>query len=97
MPIVGCLFFGVIGITQIWAAYLGVAYYWGGIAAFVIIAASLFFQFSLPITIFSFLGALNVWEWPWWGAALFAAPGLIFMVPAVIAQISEGIRGKLKS
>jgi hypothetical protein len=33
-------------------------------------------RFSLPITVGSFFGAMNVWGWHWIGALVFAAPGL---------------------
>jgi hypothetical protein len=74
------------GISQFAVAFLGVDYYWGGLAAGVVIGASLFFRFTLPITIASFLGAYVVLGWPWYGALLFAVPGLAFMFGFAILQ-----------
>ena len=41
----------------------------------------------LPLTIGTFLGAMNVWGWPWYGALALAAPGLLFIVPALITSV----------
>ena len=50
----------------------------GGIAlAFVV-------RIILPLTIGTFFAAMDVWGWPWYGALAFAAPGLLFVLPALI-------------
>ncbi len=53
---------------------------------------SLVFRFTLPITIGAFFGAMDVWSWHWGLAALFAAPGLAFLIPGVILSIIEGVK-----
>jgi hypothetical protein len=45
------------------------------------------FRFTLPITVGAFFGAMNVWEWHWALALLFAAPGLVLALPGVLASI----------
>ena len=76
------LFLGV-GIVQIYAGFLGIEYhlgYWWAVAA---IGASFLLRIMLPLTIGTFFGAMDVWGWPWYGAAAFAAPGLLFIIPAM--------------
>lgn len=75
------------GLSQFFAGYLGIAEHLGPIWAIVILTASLFLRFSLPITIGAFFGAMDVWGFHWGLAMLFAAPGLMFLVPGIIASI----------
>jgi hypothetical protein len=35
---------------------------------------------------------MDVWDWHWGFAALFAAPGLAFLIPGVILSIIEGVK-----
>lgn len=75
-------FIGVLlyGIAQIVAAWVGYHYLFGPVLGAAIIAGCLWFRFSLPITIGSFVGAAYVYHWAWYWALLFAAPGLAFMM-----------------
>lgn len=85
----GFIFFALMlayGVAQIYAGFLGIEHFWGGLIAGGIIVVSIFTRITLPITIGSFLGALYVWEWHWAIALLFAAPGIVFMIPAFVAQ-----------
>lgn len=89
----GCAFMSVIisgitvyGVAQIWAGYIGIDHHLGTGWAIGAVVVAILFRFSLPITIGSFFGAMNVWGWPWYGAFIFAAPGLAFMalmIPAL--------------
>ena len=45
----------------------------------------------LPLTIGTFFGALDVWGWPWYGALLFAAPGLLFTLPGAVGLALVGV------
>lgn len=67
------------GFSQLVAAWLGADDQFGPVIAGGAIFLCVMLRFSLPITVFSFMGALNVWEWPWYGALLFAVPGLAFL------------------
>lgn len=58
--------------------------YWWAAAALIV---SFVLRFTLPITYGAILGAMSLWGWHWIGATLFALPGLIFMVPALLAII----------
>jgi hypothetical protein len=91
MQAIGCLFVAVYGIAQLIAAYAGLDYYVGGIWAVVIISTCLFLRFTLPLTIASFFGALYVWEWHWYFALVFAAPGLLLIIPSILnAAVERG-------
>ncbi|MGD9471035.1 MAG: hypothetical protein AB7G24_02975 [Novosphingobium sp.] len=93
MQIIGCLIFGIFGIAQLVAAYNGVEYYWGFWASAIVIGLCFMFRFSLPITVFSFLGAMHVWGWPWYGALAFAAPGIVLIVPSILASVIDLMKG----
>lgn len=82
------LFFGF-GIAQIVAGYQGIDYHFGAIWASIAIVVIFFFRFTLPITIGAFFGAMDVWDWHWAFAALFAAPGLLVAIPAMLALVTE--------
>jgi hypothetical protein len=89
----GCIFMIgmlVYGVAQIWAGFIGIDHHHGFGWAMAAVAAALLFRFSLPITIGAFFGAMNVWGWPWYGALIFAAPGLAFMalmIPGALASV----------
>ena len=89
MQAIGCILFAIYGVAQFVAAWLGLGYYMGPFLAGVIIAASLFFRFTLPITVASFLGALYVWEWHWALALIFAAPGLLLVIPSILGSLID--------
>lgn len=75
------------GIAVMVAGYQGIE---AGIGAgWAIAALGLLFVtgFSLPITIGAFFGAMNVWGWHWVFALLFAAPGLLLVIPGALAFI----------
>ena len=91
----GCVFMiGMLiyGIAQIWAGYIGIDHHLGSGWAIAAVVVAFLFRFSLPITIGSFFGAMNVWGWPWYGALIFAVPGLAFMalmIPGALASIFQ--------
>ena len=86
----------VYGAISIWAAYLGLdqALGWWAI---VIVIGCIFFRFTLPLAVGAFLGALNVWHWHWALALLFAAPGLVFVIPGVIATLLSALPSRRAS
>jgi hypothetical protein len=87
LRIIGFGLFIVYGFVQIYAGYIGIDHHLGGLWAALAIVAAVIFRFTLPITIGSFFGAMNVWGWHWVGSAFFAAPGLLLVVPGVLASI----------
>lgn len=92
MQAIGCILFAVYGVAQIVAAFVGLDYYVGTLWAVVIMAACIWFRFTLPLTIASFFGALHVWEWHWFFALIFAAPGLLLVIPSILGSIVEQAR-----
>lgn len=95
--LLGCLFaiaFGLFGLFQIYAAYLGLQDWLGTGWAVAGIAASFLLRSSLPVLVGAFLCALNVWEWHWAFAFLFAAPMLALILPATAADVISAIRRK---
>lgn len=90
----GVIFFLLIGIAQAIVGYLGIEYHLGTGLAIGCIIASFIFRITFPLTIGTFFGALDVLGWPWYGAALLTAPGLIFMVPGAVGMALLGL-GKM--
>ena len=87
----GVIFFLLVGIIQIIVGYLGIEYHLGSGWAIGCIIASFLFRISFPLTIGTFFGALDVLGWPWYGAALFTLPGLIFIIPGAVGIALAGI------
>ena len=78
------LFMGY-GVIQIYAAYQGAFYHFGdGLLIWIGMGFFLFFRFFFILTILSFLCATDIWGWEWYWAVLFAAPGLLFQIPAFL-------------
>lgn len=86
----------VYGAVSIWAAYLGLDQALGWWAILIVIGC-LFFRFTLPLVVGAFLGALNVWHWHWALALLFAAPGLVFIIPSVVAALLSALPSRRAS
>ena len=85
--IVWMIFIFLYGVFQVYAGYLGIQDGLGTLCAVIAVAVAFLFKFSLPITIGAFFGAMNVWGWHWFLAALFAAPGLMFIIPGLLAAM----------
>lgn len=82
--VLGGILFLVVGIVQIYVGFIGIEYHLGSGFAFGALFIGFFFRIMFPLTIGTFFGALDVWGWPWYGALAFAAPGLLFIVPALV-------------
>ena len=83
------IIFLVVGIAQMYVGFIGIDYHFGYMAASVAILCALFLRIMLPVTIGSFFGAMDVLGWEWYQALLLAAPGLLFIMPAMITSIFE--------
>ena len=95
LGVVLLLVFGVVfGSAQLYAAFLGIEHHLAAIWALGAILSAFIFRFTLPITIGSFFGALNVWGWHWPAAFVFAAPGLLLMVPGVFPSMFSFFKRK---
>ena len=80
----GGVLFLLVGLIQIYVGFIGLEHHFGEVAAFIAVFLAFFLRIMFPLTIGTFLGAMNVWGWPWYGAAALAAPGLLFIVPALV-------------
>lgn len=92
ISVLGVLVFLAFGMAQLVAGFQGIEDGLGVGWAYAALIAAIPFRLTIPITIGSFFGAMNVWGWHWALAALFAAPGLMFMVPAFGAAIMSWIK-----
>ena len=92
----GVVIFLIVGLVQIYAGYLGIEYHLGSGWAIGAVIATLFFQFPIILTVGTFFGALDVWGWPWYGAAVFAMPGLLFAFPGVVGVAIVGLTNLVK-
>tara|TARA_B100000795_G_C22539437_1_gene338249 strand:- start:209 stop:493 length:285 start_codon:yes stop_codon:yes gene_type:complete len=93
MYIIFVILFLLFGATQIFIGGMGIQYYFGGLGLGVAIFLFTFFRISFPFfSVGSYFGAVAVLKWHWILALLFAMPGLLFMVPAFIAMITESFR-----
>ena len=84
--VLGGILFLIVGIVQIYVGFIGIEYHLGSGFAFGALVIGFFFRIMFPLTIGTFFGALDVWGWPWYGALAFAAPGLLFIVPALVTS-----------
>ena len=84
--VLGGILFLIVGIVQIYVGFIGIEYPLGSGFAFGALFIGFFFRIMFPLTIGTFFGALDVWGWPWYGALAFAAPGLLFIVPALVTS-----------
>jgi len=92
MHIIGMILFLLYGLAQIVVGAAGIDFYFGGFWSGLAIFGAIFLRITLPITIGAFFGAVEVLNWHWALAVLFAAPGLIFIVPGMIALTLERFR-----
>lgn len=60
---------------------------WGWALAVCLLAVAT--RFTLPLTIGVFFGARDVFGWHWLAALALALPGLLVMIPAVLAAVSS--------
>lgn len=74
-------------IAQLIAGFVGIEHGLGVFWAWVAVIFAFVFRFTPPITIGAFFGAINVWHWHWAAAAMFAAPGLLFIIPNFISSV----------
>ena len=77
------------GLAQVVAGYAGIEHHLGKGWAIAAIVVAFLFRFTLPITVGSFFGAMNVWGWHWLGALVFAAPGLAFMALMISGTLAS--------
>ena len=92
MYIIGGILFLLVGLVYLAVGGIGIEYhlgsFWSGVAIFL----AILLRFTLPITIGVFFWALDIMHWHWALSALVALPGLILIIPGIIASIIDSIR-----
>jgi len=94
---VGVIFLLVVGLAQMVIGYLGIEYHLGGGWAIGAVVLSIMFRFSLPLTIGTFFGAIDVLNLSWIVALIITLPGLLLMVPGAIAAGIAGLSSSIKN
>ena len=90
----GGIIFLLVGIVQIFVGYIGIEHHLGTGFAIGALVLGFVFRIMFPLTIGTFFGALDVWGWPWYGALALAAPGLLFIVPALVTAAISSLMEK---
>ena len=88
---IGLILMLVIGLAQMVIGYIGIEYHFGAGWAIGAVVLALMFRFSLPLTIGTFFGAMDVFGFSFIVALLITLPGLLLMVPGVIAAGIAGL------
>lgn len=81
-----------LGLAQLFLGFMGLDYLFGLWAAFLGIALVFMFRVFLPMTIGAWFGAVEVMGWPWWAGVMIVAPGLLFIVPAMVTGLFAKLR-----
>jgi hypothetical protein len=95
MPIVGFLVFLVLGLFQLAAIQAGLSD-WRGLHWTIAVPLSVSLAYCpLVGTVLGFIGAINVWHWEWWQAALLFFGGLgLSLALGGIAAMSGTLTGR---
>jgi len=86
-----------IGLAQIVIGYIGIEYHFGSGWAIGAVVLALMFRFSLPLTVGTFFGAMDVFGFSFIVALLITLPGLLLMVPGAIAAGIAGLASSFNS
>jgi len=85
------LLFLAVGGLQIYLGFIGIEYEVATWAAWGAVALALVGRIMLPLTVGSYFGAVSVLGWEWWQGLLIAAPGLLFIAPALVMAALEPV------
>lgn len=96
MAVIGIAVFLAYGITLVMAASAGLGLYLATWAVALVITACFLMRIAFPVSISAFFGAWLVWGWHPILAALFVAPGLALIVPAITAKLVAAGIGALR-
>lgn len=91
---IGFLAIMAFGVAQMYVGFIGIEYELGVGWAWGALGLALALRLTLPITVGAFFGAMNVLGWHWVWAALFALPGLVFVVPGILSAVLSLAKGK---
>lgn len=85
-----------VGLAQIVIGYIGIEYHLGAGWAIGAVVLAFVFRFSLPLTVGTFFGAIDVFGFSFIVALLITLPGLLLMVPGAIAAGIAGLASSFK-
>ncbi len=74
----------ILGLAYLWIGIVGIKHQFGGLAVIIAIFFLTLFRFTLPLSIGTYFGIVDVIGWPWWVGLLIAAPSLTFIIPDII-------------
>ena len=94
---IGLILMLVIGLAQMVIGYIGIEYLFGAGWAIGAVVLALMFRFSLPLTVGTFFGAMDVFGFSFIVALLITLPGLLLMIPGAIAAGIAGLASSFKS
>lgn len=97
MQVVGVLVFLVIAASQIILGVLGLHYLAGLIGPIVAFALLGLLRVTFPFTIGVFFAGTEVLGWPWYIAALVAAPGLLVAIPSLLISTLQWVMGRQRA
>lgn len=86
------LFLLFLSIFDLYLSFIGIQAWIGTLFACVAIGATIFCRTSIVLVIGSYMGAVNVLGWPWWGGVLVACPGLLFILPQMVKELFSRMR-----
>ena len=86
-----------IGLAQMVIGYIGIEYHFGAGWAIGAVVLALMFRFSLPLTVGTFFGAMDVFGFSFIVALLITLPGLLLMIPGAIAAGIAGLASSFGS
>ena len=86
-----------VGLAQMVIGYIGIDYHFGAGWAIGAVVLALMFRFSLPLTVGTFFGAMDVFGFSFIVALLITLPGLLLMVPGAIAAGIAGLASSFNS
>jgi ribose/xylose/arabinose/galactoside ABC-type transport system permease subunit len=85
------LAFLALGLVQLVIGYHGLDVQFG--SPWALIGAILaFLRFTPPLIVGIYFGAIDLWGWHPIGAAIFAAPGLLLLIPGIIGAVLDKVR-----
>jgi hypothetical protein len=86
----------IAGIAQLYLGYVGIEDWLGSGWAIAAFALAIFARIMLPLTVGTYLAVTNVYGYDWWVGLIVAAPGLLLILPSMVADVFQKISGNAK-
>ncbi len=97
MQALGVIIFFSYGILQFWLGFVGLEDSFGIFWAIASIVIALTLRITLPLTVGTFLAAVEVFDYQLWVGILVAAPGILFIIPSMVAYVLAILFGQRAS